>query len=86
MLRATVCESHSKGSPFSIPDMAVMELMARVFFSLLLYLFCFVSTYNKKLIYFISNYLCILLYLFYFYLFYCCYFYLFYCCYFYLIY
>ena len=30
-------------------------------FSLLLYLFCFVSTYNKKLIYFISNYLCILL-------------------------
>ena len=30
-------------------------------FSLLLYLFCFVSTYNKNLIYFISNYLCILL-------------------------
>ena len=56
MLRATVCESHSKGSPFSIPDMAVMELMARVFFSLLLYLFCFVSTYNKKLILFLITY------------------------------
>ena len=40
MLRATVCESHSKGSPFSIPDMAVMELMARVVF--LFSFICFV--------------------------------------------
>ena len=53
MLRATVCESHSKGSPFSIPDMAVMELMARVFFSFALFvLFCFYLQQKTYLFYF----------------------------------
>ena len=56
MLRATVCESHSKGSPFSIPDMAVMELMARVFFSFALFFVLFLLTTKNLFILFLITY------------------------------